>query len=138
MQEDRSLCPVRAVRFYLDKTKELRVGRKKLFVAYKKGYGEKDIHPSTISSWLKETIIKTYETMSGEEQRLTGVKAHQVRGMAASWALYCNTSMESIMQACTWKAHNTFTQYYLKDLSLIRDEMYQLGPVVAAQQCHSA
>ena len=39
------------------------------------------------------------------------------------------------MQACHWKAHNTFTNFYLKDLTWSDNEnnMY-LGPVVAAQQ----
>ena len=35
------------------------------------------------------------------------------------------------MQVCQWKAHNTFTNLYLKDLAW--SDMY-LGPVVAAQQ----
>ena len=33
--QDRSLCPVRALRYYLDKTKDLRKGKKLLFVAIK-------------------------------------------------------------------------------------------------------
>ena len=33
-----------------------------------------------------------------------------------------------------WKAHNTFTQFYLKDLAWADSELYHLGPVVAAQQ----
>ena len=37
------------------------------------------------------------------------------------------------MQACHWKAHNTFTNFYLKDLTWSDNNMY-LGPVVAAQQ----
>ena len=39
------------------------------------------------------------------------------------------------MQACHWKAHNTFTNIYLKDLTWSDNEhnMY-LGPLVAAQQ----
>ena len=39
------------------------------------------------------------------------------------------------MQACHWKAHNTFTNFYLKDLTGLDDDnnMY-LGPLVAAQQ----
>ena len=39
------------------------------------------------------------------------------------------------MQACHWKAHNTFTNFYLKDhtWSDTDNNMY-LGPVVAAQQ----
>ena len=39
------------------------------------------------------------------------------------------------MQACHWKAHNTFTNFYLKDLTWSgnNNNMY-LGPVVEAQQ----
>ena len=39
------------------------------------------------------------------------------------------------MQACHWKAHNTFTNFYLKDLTWSdTDNNMYLGPVVAAQQ----
>ena len=39
------------------------------------------------------------------------------------------------MQACHWKAHNTFTNFYLKDLTWSdTDNNIYLGPVVAAQQ----
>ena len=47
--QDKSLCPVRALRYYLDKTKDLRKGKKPLFVAIKEGYS-KDIAKATISS----------------------------------------------------------------------------------------
>ena len=39
------------------------------------------------------------------------------------------------MQACNWKAHNTFTNFYLKDLTWSdNDNNMYLGPVVAAPQ----
>ena len=39
------------------------------------------------------------------------------------------------MQACHWKAHNTFTNFCLKDLTWSdNDNNMYLGPVVAAQQ----
>ena len=39
------------------------------------------------------------------------------------------------MQACHWKAHNTCTNFYLKDLTWSdNDSNMYLGPVVAAQQ----
>ena len=37
---DKFLCPVRALRGYLDKSKDLRKGKKILFVAIKKGYSK--------------------------------------------------------------------------------------------------
>ena len=55
-KEDRTLCPVRALRYYLDRTKDLRVSRSLLFISLKKGHTS-DIRPTTLSSWLKQTIL---------------------------------------------------------------------------------
>ena len=54
-KEDRTLCPVRALRYYLDRTKDLRGSRSLLFISFKKGHTS-DIRPATLSSWLKQTI----------------------------------------------------------------------------------
>ena len=133
MQEDRSLCAVRAVRYYLKATKEIRGERQKLFIAYREGFDQtKEIHLNTISAWLKKTILLAYKSASSEDMQITGVKAHQVRALAASWALHTNASMEDIMTACSWKHSSTFSRFYLKDMALQRDKMYHLGPVVAA------
>ena len=63
-----------------------------------------------------------------------GIKAHQVRAVAASHAFHKNVALDSIMHACTWKSPNTFMSYYLKDVAWKNGETYSLGPVVAAQQ----
>ena len=49
-----------------------------------------------------------------------------------SKAFYGGVSVDQIMQACHWKAHNIFTNFYLTDLTWSDNNMY-LGPVVAAQ-----
>ena len=58
-KEDRTLCPVRALRHYLDRTKDLRGSRSLLFISFKKGHAS-DIRPTTLSSWLKQTILLCY------------------------------------------------------------------------------
>ena len=131
--EERVLCPVRAVRHYLRKTKELRGDRKRLFIAFKKGH-KGDIVKNTISGWLKKVVILCYELSSKDVRDFHGVKAHQVRALSASWALHKNCSMDKILAACSWKSHTTFTSYYLKDMTLERDGMRQLGPLVVAKQ----
>ena len=130
-QEDRSLCPVRALRYYLKNTENIRGDRKKLFVSYKKGY-DKEICMNTVSSWIKKTVVKAYEDSTDFDHRVTKVKAHQVRGMAASLALHSNASMEDIMTACSWKSPSTFARFYLKDIALQHQDVSYLGPVVAA------
>ena len=53
--------------------------------------------------------------------------------MAASLAFHRQASMEQILQADTRRCHNTFTDFYLTDLSLYSADLIQLGPVVAAE-----
>ena len=131
--EDRSLCVVRAIRYYLDRTKDVRENRKRLFIAYKKGHTH-DICKNTISGWIKKAIILAYEGSSQEQRTVAGVKAHDVRGVASSLALMKNASIDSILEACSWRSHTTFTRFYLKDLTRIQEKLLVLGPVVAALQ----
>ena len=132
--EDRTLCPVRALRYYLDRTKDLRGSRSLLFISFKKGHTS-DIRPATLSSWLKQTILLCYKQADQQALDLVQVKAHDIRAFAASKAFYGGVSVDQIMQACHWKAHNTFTNFYLKDLTWSdNDNNMYLGPVVAAQQ----
>ena len=130
---DRSLCPVRALRYYLDRTKDSRQGKELVFVSFKTGF-QKDIVPATISSWVKQTVLLCYQLSDQKAQDLHQVRAHNVRAFAASRAFQGGISLDQILSACHWKAHNTFTQFYLKDLAWADSELYHLGPVVAAQQ----
>ena len=135
LKSDRSLCPVRALRYYLDRTSDLRQNKELVFISFKKGF-DKDISPATISSWIKQTVILCYELSDQESHTLHQVKAHDVRAFAASKAFQSGVSLEQILSACHWKSHNTFTQFYLKDVAWADSELYHLGPVVAAQQIH--
>ena len=126
-KEDRTLCPVRALRYYLDRTKDLRGSRSLLFIS-------SDIRPATLSSWLKQTILLCYKPADQQTLDLVQVKAPDIRAFAASKAFYGGVSVDQIMQACHWKADNTFTNFYLKDLTRSdNDNNMYLGPVVAAQ-----
>ena len=136
LKAGRSLYPIRALRYYLDRTSDLRQGKELVFVAFKKGF-DKDISPATISSWIKQTVILWYELSDQQAHTLHQVKAHDVRAFAASKAFQPGVSLDQILSACHWKSHNTFTQFYLKDVAWADAELYHLGPVVAAQQIHT-
>ena len=77
-----------------------------------------------------------YQLSDEEAQNLHKVKARDVRAFAASRAFQGGVSLDQILSACHWKAHNTFTQFYLKDLAWADFELYHLGPVMVAQQIH--
>ena len=97
--QDRSLCPVRALRYYLNKTKDLRKGKKLLFMAIKEGYS-KDISKATISSWIKQSIILACQKSDQEVQNVPQVKAHEVRALAASLTFKGAVALDEIMASC--------------------------------------
>ena len=82
LKEDRTLCPVRALRYYLDKTKDLRAGKELVFVSFRKSFN-KDIVPATISSWIKQTIGLCYQLSDEQALTLHQVRAHDVRAFAS-------------------------------------------------------
>ena len=80
---DKSLRPVRALRYYMDSTLDLRLNEELVFVSFKKGF-DKDISAATISSWIKQTVILCYELSDQVALILHQVTAHDVRAFAAS------------------------------------------------------
>ena len=76
------LCPVRALRYYLDRTKDLRSDKELVFVSFRKSF-RKDIVPATVSSWIKQTIVLCYQLSDEQAQNLHQVRAHHVRAFAA-------------------------------------------------------
>ena len=90
--------------------------------------------PATLSSWLKQTILLCYKQVNQQALDLVQVKAHDIWAFAVSKAFYSGVSVDQIMQACHWKAHNTFTNYYPKHLTWSDDNNMYLGPVVVVQQ----
>ena len=96
LKSDRSLCPVRALRYYLDRTSDLRKNKEVVFVSFKKGFN-KDISPATISSWIKQTVILCYELSDQEAHTLHQVKTHDVRAFSASKAFQSGVSLDPIL-----------------------------------------
>ena len=104
-------------------------------LALASGKRRSEIHAWVANKPLKQTILLCYKQADQQALDLVQVKAHDIRAFAASKAFYGGVSVDQIMQACHWKAHNTFTNFYLKDLTWSdTDNNLYLGPVVAAQQ----
>ena len=85
LRSDRSLCLVRALRYYLARSSDHRQNKELVFVSFKKGF-DKDISPATISSWIKQSVILCCEFSDQEAHALHQVKAHDVRAFAVSKA----------------------------------------------------
>ena len=129
-EEDLKLCPVRAIRTYLRRTRKLRGKNDRLFlpVIGKKSFVSKN----TISRWISSAIKRAYASISEEHRTLHSVKAHEVRAIATSWHFAHNQSLEAVMSAASWRGHSTFSSFYMRDVSLMKEDVHTLGPVVAA------
>ena len=132
LEEDRGLCPVRAIKIYLDRTQDLREDRHLLFVSYKAGH-KGDIHKNTISSWIRKLLHWVYSSAPEDAIKLSSARTHEVRALASSMAFRGSMELEEVLKACTWKSANTFATHYLRDVSSVQDDLHSLGPLVAAQ-----
>ena len=69
------------------------------FISFKKGHTS-DIRPTTLSSWLKQTILLCYKQADQQALDLVQVKVHDIRAFVACKAFYGGVSVDQIMQAC--------------------------------------
>ena len=132
LDKDRKLCPVRALKIYLSRTEALRADKKLLFIAYKPGH-KGDICRNTISGWIRKLLKFVYKNVDDETATLAGTPAHHIRAMAASLAYRGGVDVEDLLRSCHWQHETTFTEYYLKDVSSVRDNISTLGPLSVAQ-----
>ena len=129
------MCPTRAIKYYLARTDPIRSPEQKLlFVSYDSPQRcNKDIHPNTVSSWVRKLVLYCYEHAADEPAEKVKVRAHDLRGMANSLAIKGCAQMEHILQAGTWASPNTFLRFYYKDSMISTSGLHKIGPVVAAQ-----
>ena len=109
VEQDKLWCPVRALKWYVHKTKTLR-SSDQLFISIHSPHGA--VSPDTISRWIVQAIKAGGDTTFPPPQ----VRAHDTRGVASSWALFQGIPLEVILKAAYWHNKNTFTSCYLSDV----------------------
>ncbi len=131
---DRKLCPVRSLLQYRKATAapECRKGRKKLFISYKPSKSD-EIKRATISSWICKLIHLAYESEGSDPRALElhKVSAHEVRALSASTSVFRGMTVDTVLQSCTWKSRNTFSDFYLRDMCSLLDDSYVMASSVA-------
>ena len=129
LEEEYLLCPVRALKFYLDRTKDLSPRPPNLFVSPR--CRNHPLSKNALSFFLRETISGA--GAAGAEEG-PSPRAHSIRGVSTSLAFVKNWSVRDVLKAATWRSNNFFASFYLKDVMYIWDSSYSLGPYVAAGQ----
>ncbi len=108
------LCPVRALKMYVDRSSQWRKSLQ-LLVCF--GAGRKGLAASkhTISHWVRDAISLAYE-VRGLPSPLD-IRAHSIRGVASSPALFRGVPLEDICMAAGWSSPHTFVRFYNLDVN---------------------
>ncbi len=107
------LCPVRALKLYVDRSKVWRKSSQ-LLVCF--GAGRRGLATSKqrISHWVRDAISLAYEARNLPSP--LSLRAHSTRGVASSQALFRGVPLEDICVAAGWSSPHTFVKFYDLDV----------------------
>ena len=130
-EEEALLCPVRALKVYLDRTKPL-VGNNmnRLFVSPKKPTNPAS--KNALTSLTKAVIKEAHESLLPDLIPILKVKTHELRGVSTSMSFHHNLSLQAVIEVAQWRCQSVFASHYLKDISLSYDDCCTLGPLLMA------
>ena len=98
----RLLCPVWAVRVYLDRTAPHCPRCERFFVTA--GCSKKEIAKTTVSFWLRKTISRAYE-LSGTALPVPAPQARETRGITPSLLFKENFAVDQVLKAPLLEGH---------------------------------
>ncbi len=93
------LCPVRALRIYVDHTLSFR-SSEQLFVCYGGQQKGKAVSKQRLAHWIVDAIALAYQSQG--EPCPMGVRAHSTWSVASSYALAHGASLADICRAAGW------------------------------------
>ncbi len=103
------LCPVRALRHYVDRTQSFRTSDQ-LFVCHGDRQKGNAVSKQRMAHWIVDAITLAYQAQGVPcPFRL---RAHSKRSVASSWALARGASLTDICRAAGWATPNTFARFY--------------------------
>ncbi len=102
------LCPVRALRHYVDRTQSFRTSDQ-LFVCHGGRQKGNAVSKQRMAHWIVDAITLAYQAQGVPcPFRL---RAHSTRSVASSWALARGTSLTDSCRAAGWATPNTFARF---------------------------
>ena len=130
------------VAFNLSRTASLPSRPRSLFVS--PSSPSRSLSKNALSFFIREVIAEAYSSAgrslpsapssssSSSSRPRSSLRAHGVRGVAASWAFHRNAPLASILESATWSSPSVFSSFYLSDVQFSSSSGYGLGPLVAA------
>ena len=126
LDDDLLLCPVRALRIYLDRTRSVAPVCHRLFISPRRS--SRAMSKNAVSFFLREVIHAAGASRPG----VGSVRAHEIRSVSTSVAFHRNWSVSAVLESATWSSSSVFSSFYLRDIQHECDGIRSLGPFVAA------
>ncbi len=108
-QELNSLCPIRALKIYLEHSALFRQSDQ-LFVCFGNRTKGRPVTKQRRSRWIVDAITLAYSFLGLHCP--IGVRAHSTRGVVSSWAWSSGVSITEICAAAGWASPSTFARFY--------------------------
>ena len=105
------MCPVRAPKIYLDRTRDVRGQNRALFVHFVPAKASRPISKATLGQFLTAAIREAYFILDREGE-IVSANPHSVRGMATTWAEFARFPPKEICRAATWLGPCSFARHY--------------------------
>lgn len=101
-------CPVRAIKWYMNKTEIVRKKTQELFIISTNPHTPAS--RTTIARWVVEAIVRAKATSTQGRPN-----AHSTRATASTTAMYKGVTVNEIVNTVSWKTSHVFISTYLKD-----------------------
>lgn len=129
-EQERFLCPVRALKYYLRRTKDIRGPSDSLWCSVRNPL--RPMSKNAMSFFIRDLISEAHSNISENDLKMCKVKAHEVRAISTSLAYKRNLSLQDIVQATYWRCKSVFALHYLSQVQTVFDECSTLGPFVVS------
>ncbi len=117
-QELSLLCPVRALRVYIERSAPFRQSEQ-LFVSFGNRAKGHPVTKQRLSKWIVDAVTLAYSSL-GLQCCPIGVRAHSTRDIASSWAWSSGVSITEICAAAGWASPSTFARFYNLDIPALQ------------------
>ena len=130
-EEEALLCPVRAIRVYLVRTKVLvNNAHCNLFCSVRSP--DHPMSKNGISFLIRQLIKEAHAELHEDFCPPLKVRAHDVRAVSTSFNFFKNLSLDDVIKAAMWRCRSLFASHYLKDVEIVYEDCCALGPLVTA------
>ena len=112
---DLGICPAHTILAYLDRVRaHRRHSQSSLFIPHNLEKSSR-LAPAAVGRYIVKIILSAYEAAGLHPP--TGVRAHDVRGIATSLRALTGVALAEVLAAGQWSQPNTFVKFYLKEFS---------------------